>query len=259
LAIALVLASHITSMREGTILESPGGSAQALKAAGVESVEGFADKREKKAQIWRDFWLAPRSASAAQALREGLVEFNSSGLTEFLRELDGRVVPLRMRGQGKVRSYRRLVLDGARVEERRLGPLAGVLQALSHPNIAALLLGAGLLLLILELARGGAGIAGVIGGAALFAALVGFQMLPLRAGALPALILGMGLPVMEIPFKRRGVFSIPGGLALGWALHFLVDRAALPSGVDLWLAIAIGVLVAVFPLVVGRFNCPARG
>ena len=254
LASLLVLASHITSMSEGARLIAPEHLPEWCEGRGEEGMLALAKKREKNPELWKAFFSRTQGASASEALSEGWVELNSRQVLDLLTELDGRMVPLRLRGQGKVRSYRRLALDGARVEERNVEGWSALLQWVSQPDIATLLLGVGLLFFLVELSVRGAGLAGMLGGASLFAALLGFQMLPLRADAALVLIAGLGLPVTEILLKRRGLLSIPGGVALAWALHALVDLGVHSDGVALPLSLGVGCLAAGLPILFQYLN-----
>jgi membrane-bound serine protease (ClpP class) len=125
-----------------------------------------------------------------------------------------------------------------------------VINILAHPNIAYLLMMAGILGLYMEFSNPGALFPGIAGGIALLLALASFQVLPINYAGLLLIGLGLCLLVAEAFLPSFGILGISGvvSLGLGSLLLFNVQGSDLAVDGSIVLA-AVGTLSA-FVLVV---------
>ena len=184
-----------------------------------------------------------RAASASEAIEAGAVDHVVGSVDDLLEDVDGTSVT--------VASGRTVTLDVADAEQVRLGltPLRRVLQRLADPNLVFVLLAAGALALLFELATPGIGVAGAAGVVLLVVAGVALSLLPVNVGGLALVALAAGLFVGEALAPGVGALAGGGALALGAGGLLLFQDA---SGLGLTLAILVPV-----PLVAGALAVAA--
>ena len=131
-----------------------------------------------------------------------------------------------------------------------------VLNTLADPNIAYLLMMAGLLGLYMEFSHPGVIFPGVVGAICLLLALASFQLLPINYTGLTLIALGVGLLVGEMFVPSFGFLGIGGiiALALGSLLLFdtessdlIVDKSIIFTAVGTVGAIHAGDQLSSFP------------
>src|SRR3989304_5121361 len=106
-------------------------------------------------------------------------------------------------------------------ERMLMGLKQKIINILSDPNIASLLLMAGILGLYMEFSHPGVIFPGVAGGIALLLALTSFQILPINYAGLLLILLGIALLIGEAFLPSFGVLGIGGAIAL-WAGSLLL-------------------------------------
>src|SRR5258705_8564814 len=104
-------------------------------------------------------------------------------------------------------------------------PSQRVLAILADPNIAYLLMLAGLLGLYIEFTNPGVVFPGVAGGICLLLALTAMQVLPVNMGALALIGLGVALLVAEAFLPTFGVVGVGGLVAVLPGSLFLFGAA----------------------------------
>jgi len=147
------------------------------------------------------------STAASEAQKLGVVDLVVADETLLLKALDGR-------------SYRRadgrqlLQTQDARLVRVEMNWQQQVLNTLSNPNIAYLLLMLGILGIFFEISQPGVILPGAIGAMALLLALFAFQALPINYAGLLLIILGVVLFVLEVKVISFGMLTVGGILAL---------------------------------------------
>ncbi len=224
----LMLASHVTAMAPGTNV----GAAHPVDSSGKD-IEGkmaekaindtaafarsLAEARKRDPILAQEIVSKSRSLTAPEAKDKGLVDVIAATRRELLEKLDGRVV--------KVAGGLTRVIRSAGASEREIEMSLGqkLLHYLANPNIAAVLMTLGMLLIYVEVSNPGITIAGVLGGICLLVAFMAFQMLPIRLGGL--LLVGLGLLLMLLePFvTSHGALAGGGVLAFVLGLIWVVD------------------------------------
>jgi membrane-bound serine protease (ClpP class) len=139
------------------------------------------------------------NVTAERAREAHLVDVVASGERELLRKLNG----FKVRGP----KAQTLDTDGLRIEHHAMPLRLEALQLLVNPNVASLLLVAGLLGLAIELFSPGAIAPGVLGAIALVLGLYGTAQLPVTAAGVLLLLLAPGPLGRGDPGPQRGACS----------------------------------------------------
>ena len=234
----ITLAGHVAAMAPGTSI----GAASPVSASGEGGERDEDDKRrdvasEKAEKFTMAFiesiarerkrnveWAvkAVREAEAIaqdEALRLGVIDIVAPDRETLLREIDGREVDV----AGKPR---KLELAGAELREIEMTLLERLFDTLASPDVAALLLMAGLLGLYVEFNQPGLLLPGIAGATCLVLAAIAFQILPFSWVGLLLVAAGLGLVVAEIFFMSYGIlFALGiGCFLLGGSMLFEVPE-----------------------------------
>jgi len=165
-------------------------------------------------------------------------------IDDLLQQADGKKVDVDGREQV-------LSLKGVRVERFEMGLKQKIINILSDPNIAYLLLMAGILGLYMEFSHPGVIFPGVAGGIALLLALTSFQILPINYAGLLLILLGIALLIGEAFLPSFGVLGIGGAISLGLGSLLLFDTESSDLAVDRSIIFTAVVTLSAFILLVG--------
>ena len=154
------------------------------------------------------------NVSAREALELRVVDVVVASPEALLREIDGRQTAAGV-----------LQTAGARLESLEMTWPERIIQAISDPTIAYLLLTVGMYGIIYELANPGSWVPGVIGVTALLVALYALGTLPVNWAAVALIALAFALFVADIL-----VASSHGGLSAAGAIVLLLGSLFLFSG-----------------------------
>lgn len=152
--------------------------------------------------------------SEAQAL--DVIDISATDLTDLLRQADGRSVKL---GRSEARLATRGLVPAILEPDWRNRFIATI----TDPNIAYLLLLAGVYGILFEFFNPGAVLPGVIGGIALLIAAYALNLLPINYAGAGLLLLGIAMMVGE-------AFAPSGALAVGGIIAFAVGSLFLFPG-----------------------------
>lgn len=208
--------------------------------------------------------LAGRSIDDKEAATLGIATINQPTLGDFIVNLDGKEVAnhalhtadvVRTNGQP-----RRQPIVAVRFEKLNL--LQQLLHTAASPSVAYLMLLIGLLLIAMEFFTGGIGIAAGCGAGALILASYGLGVLPIRAWALLALVVGVFGFCVDLQAGVPRVWSFFGGACLVVGSLLLYRSHVHPSV----LALAAGMLGTPLFMVAGlpamtraRYSTPTIG
>ena len=198
------------------------------------------------------------SLSAEEALELGVIDLVARDLPELLEKIDGRVVEI---------GRERIELATAGLELETVAPdwRARLLQILTNPNVAYILMLIGIYGIILEFYSPGLTGPGLIGAISLLLALYAFQVLPVNFAGLALVALGAGLLVAEAFIGSFGVLGVAGIAALVAGAVMLMDTEAPGFTISLWLVggVAAGLgsllLMAMAMIARSRFRRVAIG
>jgi len=214
-------------------------------------IRGLAQLRGRNVEWAERAVREAASLSAEEALREGAIDLVAADMRELLAKLEGREIKT---AGGIVR----LALTDAAIEDVQPDWRTRVLQVITNPSIALLLLLFGVYGLYFELATPGFGLAGIGGAICLLLALFAFQLLPVNYAGLALLLLGIALITGEALLPGFGVLGA-GGIAAFVIGATLLVRTDVPGfGIPLSLTIGLALFSAAFILVVARLAVKAR-
>lgn len=225
----ITLAAHVAAMAPGTNI----GAAHPVGAGGQEVSGTMGEKLENFVASYSETIARQRRRNvewAIQAVRESVaitdvealklevIDLIAQDLHDLLQQATGRAVEVK--GQKTI-----LALAGAEVRslEMRLGQK--VLNVLADPNVAYLLMMAGILGLYLELSNPGLLLPGVTGGICLLLALAAFQVLPINYTGIALVLLGTALLVTEVFLPSFGILGIGGIVSFVLGSLMLFDVA----------------------------------
>ncbi len=251
----ITMAAHIAAMAPGTNIGAAhpvnvgGGDIKGTMGEKVENFaasfsEAIAQKRGRNTEWAIQAVRRSVSITEKEALKKNVIDIVAKDIDDLLRQADGREVEVNDRQQ-------RLSLKDVRVERFEMGLKQRIINILSDPNIAYLLLMAGILGLYMEFSHPGVIFPGVAGGICLLLALTSFQILPINYAGLLLIVLGISLLVGEAFLPSFGALGIGGAISLGLGSLLLFDTESSDLAVDRSIVFtAVGTLSA-FILLVG--------
>ena len=218
----ITLAGHVAAMAPGTSI----GAASPVSATGGGGEKDAEGKRqnvsEEKAEKFTTAFIesiakerkrnvewamsAVRDAEAItqdKALEIGVIDLVARDRADLLRQLEGREVTVK----GETR---KLAVAGVEMRAIAMTPLTRFFNFLASPDVAVLLVMAGLLGLYIEFQQPGMILPGVAGLICLVVAAIAFQILPFSWVGLLLMLLGMVLVAIEVFVPSFGVLFAAG-------------------------------------------------
>jgi membrane-bound serine protease (ClpP class) len=156
------------------------------------------------------------SITEREAVQLKVVDLIAASVPELLDKIDGRTVKT-------IKGPRTLATRGAPVKPIEVGFRDRVLNVITDPNVAYILMMLGTIGLLAELYNPGAIFPGVIGAISIILAFFAFQSLPINYAGLLLILLGLVLLIAEIKFVSHGVLAIGGVVAMGLGSLMLFD------------------------------------
>ncbi len=166
--------------------------------------------------------LEAAAYSAEEAVDLGIADIMADDLSDLLRKLDGRTIPV-MAGERVVET------SGATTREMKLNWVERILAFLSNANVAFLFMSLGGLGLIVELWNPGTVVPGVLGVIFLVLGFAGLGQLPFSWAGVAMIGLAMILFFLEAQAPGIGFFGISGAVSLGLGGLFLVGFFGAPG------------------------------
>lgn len=148
------------------------------------------------------------SITAEEALKRHVIDLIAEDMDDLLKKIDGKTVELI--GERKVR----LKTKGIQIVYFKPNLRDRILETISDPNIAYILMMIGLTGLYFELAHPGAILPGVLGTISLILAFYSFHTLPVNYAGLLLIVLGIILFILEIKITSYGMLTIGGIISL---------------------------------------------
>ena len=143
------------------------------------------------------------SITEKEALKLNVIDIVAKDLDDLLKQADGRKVDL----DGRPHT---LSLKDVKVIRHEMNLKDRVINIIADPNIAYLLLMAGILGLYMEFSHPGVIFPGVAGAICLILALISLQVLPFNYAGLVLILLGVALLIGEAFVPSFGVLGVGG-------------------------------------------------
>ncbi len=258
----ITLAGHIAAMAPGTTI----GAAHPVASGGqniegdmrekienytVSFIESIAQRRGRNVEWAEQAVRESVSITDIEALEKKVVDLVAVDVHDLLTQATGREVEVG--NESITLDFTPAQLSAGRFNivtiEMRLKHK--VLNILSDPNIAYLLMMAGMLGLYLEFSNPGLLFPGLAGGICLILALTAFQVLPINYTGLVLIGLGMALLIAELFIPSFGILGISGIAAFVLGSLFLFDTPDSEIAVDRGIIFAASLAVGSFMFVAG--------
>ncbi|MCO5122158.1 MAG: nodulation protein NfeD [Rhizobacter sp.] len=215
-------------------------------------IRGLAQKHGRNAQWAERAVREAVSLTAAEALKDNVIDVVAANVPDLLAQIDGRTV--RVRDQEETLHTRGLTTQVLLPDWRQR-----LMSVIANPSLALVLMMIGIYGLIFEFASPGFGVAGTAGAICLLLGLYALQMLPVNYAGLGLLLLGMLLFAAELHAPSFGAFGAGGVVAFIAGGVLLFDKAQPGFGVPLWLVLALAAGSAIVVLLGGSMAMRARG
>jgi membrane-bound serine protease (ClpP class) len=245
----LTLAAHIAAMAPGTNIGAahPVGLGQKMDKTMAEKatndaaayIKSLAESRGRNAKWAEDAVRKSISATETEALKEHVIDLVTKDINSLLSDIDGKTVKT-------VFGERILITRNAVVVREETGIRHKILNLISDPNIAYILMLLGFYGLFFELTNPGALFPGVIGGICLILAFYAFQTLPVNYAGLLLIILAIILFILEVKIISHGILTIGGVIAMVIGSLMLFESPAPFMKLSLFIVLPAVAITALF-------------
>jgi membrane-bound serine protease (ClpP class) len=213
----ITMAAHVAAMAPATNIGAAhpvavGGSLDKEMSKKVENdaaafARTIATARGRNAEWAEKAVRSSVSATEREAVKLKVVDLVAQNVPDLLAQIDGRTVKT---SKGPVT----FATKDAPVKVIEVRFRDRFLALISDPNIAYLLMMAGMLGIFFELSNPGSILPGIIGGICLILAFFAFQSLPVNWAGLLLLLFGIVLLIVEIKVVSHGILAIGGVISM---------------------------------------------
>jgi membrane-bound serine protease (ClpP class) len=227
----ITIASHIAAMAPGTNI----GAAHPVNLMGggrddkdktmenkvvndaAAYMRALAEKRGRNAH-WAEMAVVKSvSISAEEAKKLAVIDLVAGNLEALLMAIDGREI--------KLDSSATVILQtkGKSILYREMSKRQKILDIISSPNVAYILMMMGMIGIYFELSNPGLILPGVIGAISIILALFAMQALPINYAGLMLIVLGVIMFIAEINIMSYGLLSVGGAISVFLGSLMLMD------------------------------------
>jgi membrane-bound serine protease (ClpP class) len=227
----ITIASHIAAMAPGTNIgaASPvnmmGGGGEGEQAKTMKKkvtndaaayIRSLAELRKRNAH-WAELAVVNSvSISAEEARKLNVIDLIAGDVKALVLAVDGREVKV---ASGSVT----LQTGNLQIVYHEMNPRQKMLDIISNPNIAYILMMIGMVGIYFELSNPGLVLPGVIGAISMILALYAMQTLPINYAGLLLILLGVILFIAEINVMSYGLLSVSGVISIFLGSTMLID------------------------------------
>ena len=173
----------------------------------VASIKNIAKTRGRNVDWAEKAVVKSVSITDEEAVKLNVIDFIAPDIPTLLAKIDGRVVKL----DGVTRT---LQTKGVQPRPIQMSWRDRLLEIISNPTIAYILLMLGIYGIFFELSSPGAILPGVVGGIFLILAFYALQMLPVNYAGLALIFFGIILFIAEIKVVSHGLLAVGGVISL---------------------------------------------
>ncbi len=213
----ITLAAHVAAMAPGTNIGAAHPVSMGDKMDKVMSekatndaaayIRSIAEQRGRNVKWAEDAVRKSVSATETEAAKNNIVDLISRDLTTLLSDIDGRKVKT-LYGERVLRTR------DAKIIRHEMGLRHKILNMISDPNIAYILMLLGFYGLFFELTNPGTVFPGVLGSICLILAFYAFQTLPVNYAGVLLILLGIILFILEVKVTSHGVLTVGGIISI---------------------------------------------
>ncbi|MEW6110394.1 MAG: nodulation protein NfeD [Nitrospirota bacterium] len=245
----IALASHVAAMAPGTNIGAAHPVAVGEKMDktmsekatndAVAYIKSLAEKTGRNA-VWAENAVRKSiSATENEALKEKVIDIVSKDVGALLRDVDGRTVTT-------VTGERSLRTSGATIITEEMGLRYKILNFISDPSVAYMLMLLGFYGLFFELTNPGAVFPGVTGAIFLILAFYSFQTLPVNYAGVLLIILALILFILEVKVISHGLLTIGGIISMVIGSLMLFESQGPFFKLSLYLILPAVIVTALF-------------
>lgn len=218
-------------------------------AAYLRSIAG---KRGRNTEAGEKAVTEAKSWTEKEALDAKLIDAIAQSPEQIFQQFDGKTIT-RFDGRSET-----LSLKGASIEPFEMTARQRFLSRVLEPNIAFLLLIAGILGLYVEFSHPGWILPGVAGAISLLLALFALNLLPVNYAGVLLILLALVLFVLEAKFVSHGVLATGGVLAMVFGAVMLFESPVPEMGVRWGTAISVAIPFAAITIFLLRLVLKSR-
>lgn len=170
-------------------------------------IRSIADKRNRNLEWAEDAVRNSVSITEKEALQLNVIDLIAASETDLLSQIDGRVIQLPFREQI-------LQTKNATIHHYSMSIWEKILNIISDPSIAYILLLLGMYGIMFELYNPGAMFPGIVGVISLILAFYSMHSLPVNYAGLALIIFGVILFILEIKIVSHGILTVGGIISL---------------------------------------------
>jgi membrane-bound serine protease (ClpP class) len=250
----VTMAAHIAAMAPATNIGAAhpvAGGGQEVKGVMGEKIENFtasfsetiAQKRGRNTEWAVQAVRRSVSITASDALKKNVIDIVAKDIDDLLQQADRRRVDL----DGRMVN---LALKGVQVIRQEMTAKQRIVNAIADPNIAYLLLMAGILGLYMEFSHPGVLFPGVTGAICLVLAAISLQILSFNYAGLILILFGVALLIGEVFVPSFGFLGIGGVISLALGSFLLFDTPNSDLSIDRSIIFTAVATLACFILVI---------
>lgn len=258
----ITLASPVAAMAPGTNIGAAhpvnmgGSTMDKVMSEKVENdsaayIVSLASKYKRNTQWAEQAVRKSVSITAADALKNNVIDLIADNLEDLLSKVDGKMVTTSL-------GEKRLNTKGATVEREVMSGRLKFLMVISDPNIAYILMMIGIIGLFFELSNPGLIFPGVVGGISLILAFYSFQTLPVNYAGLLLILLAIVFFIAEVKITSYGLLSVAGVVSLALGSIMLIDSQAPYLKISLMVILPAVITLAAFFIILLRVAIKSR-
>jgi len=245
----ITMAAHIAAMAPGTNIGAahPVNIGEKMDKVMSEKVtndsaayiRSLAKQRGRNEQWAEDAVRKSVSITEAEALKIHVIDLTAKDVNDLLSKIDGRKVET-------IAGERVLRTAGAIIVERQMSLRHRILDLISNPNVAYILMLLGFYGLFFEMTNPGAIFPGIMGGICLILGFYALQTLPVNYAGLMLIIMGIIFFILEVKLVTHGLLTIGGIIALIFGSLMLFESSSPVFRLSLAIIIPATLVTAMF-------------
>lgn len=245
----ITLASHIAAMAPGTNIgaahpvaigeKMDKTMAEKITNDAVAYIKSIAKQRGRNTEWAENAVRKSISSTETEALKLKVIDLIAEDIDGLLRDINGMKVKT-------VRGEITLNTKSAKINKIDMNFRERLLNFISDPNIAYILLMIGIYGIIFELSNPGSILPGVIGAISLILAFYSLQTLPINYAAAGLILLGVILFILELKIPSHGLLTLGGVICFILGSIMLFDTANPLFKLSLSVIVPVTIVTALF-------------
>lgn len=245
----IALASHVAAMAPGTNIGAahPVAIGEKMDKTIAEKatndaaayIKSLAERTGRNAKWAEDAVRKSVSATETEALKLKVIDVVSADISTLMKDLDGKKVTTAV-------GEKTLKTSGASLVHQEMGLRYKILNFISDPSVAYMLMLLGFYGLFFELTNPGSIFPGVTGAIFLILAFYAFQTLPVNYAGVLLILLALVLFLLEVKVASYGLLTIGGIISMVIGSLMLFESQTPFFKVSIYLILPAVVVTALF-------------